>query len=213
MRRQYGRSICTFEGCTKPVHSGSLCKGHDAQVKQGRTLAALRPASRASGPRRTCEVDGCDKTRFAQGLCGMHYQRLARHGSLSKPSRSRPVLQCITPGCQRRSIARRLCERHWRGWYRETFPEKWQAANRRRAERMRANGVFVISDRDVRRMVVRFRGLCAHCAERPFQEVDHVVPLARGGRHSIGNLLPSCAACNRSKQARLLVEWRAEPSH
>lgn len=37
---------------------------------------------------------------------------------------------------------------------------------------------------------------------------DHVVPIRRGGRHSIGNLLPSCNRCNLSKAAKLLVEWR-----
>ena len=36
---------------------------------------------------------------------------------------------------------------------------------------------------------------------------DHVVPLAKGGAHSIGNLCASCADCNRTKHARALSDW------
>lgn len=38
--------------------------------------------------------------------------------------------------------------------------------------------------------------------------MDHVIPVVRGGRHAIGNILPACAACNGSKHAALLVVWR-----
>jgi len=30
--------------------------------------------------------------------------------------------------------------------------------------------------------------------------MDHVVPVARGGRSTKGNVVPSCAACNASKR-------------
>jgi 5-methylcytosine-specific restriction endonuclease McrA len=39
-------------------------------------------------------------------------------------------------------------------------------------------------------------------------EMDHVVPLSRRGRHSIGNVVLACPACNNSKGRRYLVEWR-----
>lgn len=51
-------------------------------------------------------------------------------------------------------------------------------------------------------------GACAYCgdAEGPF-EVDHVVPLARGGPNVESNLACACVPCNRSKRAHLLTEW------
>jgi 5-methylcytosine-specific restriction endonuclease McrA len=42
---------------------------------------------------------------------------------------------------------------------------------------------------------------CAYCGG-PAEHVDHVAPLARGGAHALGNLLPACADCNLEKGAR-----------
>lgn len=36
---------------------------------------------------------------------------------------------------------------------------------------------------------------------------DHVIPLARGGAHSLTNLAASCAGCNKSKNDCLPHEW------
>jgi len=51
-------------------------------------------------------------------------------------------------------------------------------------------------------------GPCVYCGDLA-EQVDHVRPLARGGREHPANLVPSCARCNRSKRARLLTEWQA----
>ncbi|UZJ23704.1 HNH endonuclease [Rhodococcus antarcticus] len=54
---------------------------------------------------------------------------------------------------------------------------------------------------------------CAYCGTRPEKlEMDHVIPVTRGGRHAIANILPSCPACNRSKFNYLLSEWRLRQS-
>jgi 5-methylcytosine-specific restriction endonuclease McrA len=36
----------------------------------------------------------------------------------------------------------------------------------------------------------------------PFENVDHVKPVAKGGAHLLANLRPSCADCNSKKRAR-----------
>jgi 5-methylcytosine-specific restriction endonuclease McrA len=38
-------------------------------------------------------------------------------------------------------------------------------------------------------------------------EVDHILPLARGGLHEWANLAPSCASCNRSKGDQDVSQW------
>jgi 5-methylcytosine-specific restriction protein A len=45
-------------------------------------------------------------------------------------------------------------------------------------------------------------GICYYC-QRKFEPgsltLDHVVPLARGGRSQAGNVVPACKPCNREK--------------
>ncbi len=46
------------------------------------------------------------------------------------------------------------------------------------------------------------RGVCYYCEKKfaPGQlTLDHVVPLARGGKSQPGNVVPACKACNREK--------------
>lgn len=93
---------------------------------------------------------------------------------------------------------------------RQANPEYHRIRDRRLASLRRARlaqaDVREVTQRDLDRLVARYRGLCAYCPE-PWSQWDHVVPLCRGGRHAIGNLLPSCRRCNYSKHHRLLVEW------
>lgn len=46
-------------------------------------------------------------------------------------------------------------------------------------------------------------GLCAYCGNKfPPRELtmDHIVPVARGGRSSKGNVAPACKSCNNEKK-------------
>ncbi|MCM2323693.1 MAG: HNH endonuclease [Oligoflexia bacterium] len=49
------------------------------------------------------------------------------------------------------------------------------------------------------------RGLCHYCGGKfaPGElTMDHVVPLARGGTSTQGNIVPACKDCNRDKKLR-----------
>jgi 5-methylcytosine-specific restriction endonuclease McrA len=55
------------------------------------------------------------------------------------------------------------------------------------------------------------QGVCHYCGQRvPPQELtlDHVVPLARGGRSSKNNCVPACKGCNNKKRDLLPMEWQ-----
>lgn len=49
--------------------------------------------------------------------------------------------------------------------------------------------------------------LCAYCGLRPYQHLDHIVPVSKGGSSNIKNLLPACGYCNRSKGDKDLAVW------
>lgn len=51
------------------------------------------------------------------------------------------------------------------------------------------------------------RVCCKYCKQPCKPTIDHVVPLAKGGRHEPGNVVPACAFCNSSKCDRLVFEW------
>lgn len=86
--------------------------------------------------------------------------------------------------------------------------ERMRAIRRKRKGQIKAQ-ICLVTDRDWRRLVARYRGCCAYCHE-PCANLqrEHVIPLSRGGRQSIGNLVPACAACNYRKRTKFLSEWR-----
>jgi len=48
---------------------------------------------------------------------------------------------------------------------------------------------------------------CRYCGAQPPEAVlvvDHVLPVARGGMHTLDNLITACETCNQGKAARLL---------
>ena len=47
------------------------------------------------------------------------------------------------------------------------------------------------------------QGICHYCQTKFLPDdltMDHVVPLARGGRSTKGNVVPCCKACNNKKK-------------
>ena len=53
-------------------------------------------------------------------------------------------------------------------------------------------------------------GLCWYCGQQvgyAALTMDHVIPLARGGRSTKDNLVPCCKDCNTKKKSSLPVEW------
>ncbi len=53
-------------------------------------------------------------------------------------------------------------------------------------------------------------GVCHYCGRHvgPAKlTMDHVVPLARGGKSTKANCVPCCKDCNTRKKTALLFEW------
>lgn len=53
-------------------------------------------------------------------------------------------------------------------------------------------------------------GTCYYCGRKVgFKNLtmDHIIPLARGGRSTKNNLVPCCKECNTKKKSSLPVEW------
>jgi 5-methylcytosine-specific restriction endonuclease McrA len=88
--------------------------------------------------------------------------------------------------------------------WRANNPEK--VAGFRAAHRARKNAAitYVISAKDLWHLK---HDSCLYCGN-PAKHLDHIIPLSRGGNHSIGNLAPACVRCNTSKNNKTIMEWR-----
>jgi len=58
------------------------------------------------------------------------------------------------------------------------------------------------------KLVNYYNGMCAYCGDRAAEHKDHIIPISRGGKDSIGNILPACRDCNLSKGNKYLFEWK-----
>lgn len=86
-------------------------------------------------------------------------------------------------------------------------PDKCRMASASRRAKKRENGVFLITEHERKRLL---SSPCAECGSTDKIQIDHIIPISRGGRHSIGNLQSLCASCNMAKSDMLLVEWRTK---
>lgn len=80
------------------------------------------------------------------------------------------------------------------------------AASRRRARLKECEGEFSIQEWD--ELVKEYGNSCAYCGCNDVKmTMDHVIPITKGGRHSMDNIVPACGICNSSKNNKLLDEW------
>ncbi len=77
-----------------------------------------------------------------------------------------------------------------------------QAIKRNRRSRESASGETVSAEQ-WKSVLDRFGGKCAKCGASESIEMDHVVPLARGGSHTPENIQPLCKSCNRRKSTSI----------
>lgn len=90
--------------------------------------------------------------------------------------------------------------------YQQANPDKWRQYTAVRRARI-GDGTQATSEH-----IKELMGeSCAYCGSCKNIEVDHVIPVARGGTHTPDNLVAACRRCNRSKGAKMLSEWSGPP--
>lgn len=110
---------------------------------------------------------------------------------------------------RRNEVARLLYQK-----IRTELPARYKASAILISNSGRFEKQYKITARDLQRMFHRQRQRCFYCGN-PFTdildlEIDHVVPAARGGKNSIGNLVMACRPCNRHKSTKTIMELRTK---
>jgi 5-methylcytosine-specific restriction endonuclease McrA len=95
--------------------------------------------------------------------------------------------------------------------YQRVYMVKWRAENRERDNLLKARY------RHARRaagelppvdtLLALLKRPCAYCSGLAV-EIDHVIPVSKGGSNALENLAPACRGCNASKRNRTPEEWR-----
>lgn len=100
--------------------------------------------------------------------------------------------------------------------WRKANPEKVKILakvrdSNRRARLAAAEGTFTAAE--IRAQFDYQQATCAYCGTSLARgyHVEHVEPIARGGRNDMSNILLACSPCNLSKGAKTLEEWTNRP--
>lgn len=85
-------------------------------------------------------------------------------------------------------------------WYNLEFDKAVHAKERKKAQELKASQWW---------KNILGKGLCHYCGKKFTAKeltMDHIVPIARGGKSTKGNVVPSCRACNQKKKLATPVE-------
>ena len=94
--------------------------------------------------------------------------------------------------------------------------EKWKNANKEKwdASRIKALHKRRLLKGQQSKMIpvkniIRLRNQpCHYCGSTKIIQLDHVIPISRGGSDSEGNLVSACRTCNLSKGFKFVMEWK-----
>ncbi|WP_406710420.1 HNH endonuclease signature motif containing protein [Trueperella pyogenes] len=116
----------------------------------------------------------------------------------------KPKRPCSQPGCPELTD-HRFCPAHVRA-----EDERYRTYQRDPAINKRYDHRW----HKIRNAYIAKHPLCEHCQVTgrvtPAAEVDHIVPLERGGTHDETNLQALCKPCHSSKTAREDERWRKD---
>lgn len=150
---------------------------------------------------RMCETPGCERAYLARGMCSKCYNTDYRRRHPDKVRAKNAKWRAAN------TEAARAANREWRERnkdYDRNRTREWWRTSTRRAIR---SGSAPFTAEQLSQRVEYYGGKCWICKEAPYEHLDHVKPLNKGGPHILANLRPACAKCNLSKSDK----WPFKP--
>lgn len=209
---------CSVDGCGRAAKTVGLCGGH--YTRWNRTgnsgSAEIRPIRAKAEPGSTCAVSGCGRATRSLGWCHSHYSRWQRSGDIrpdepiAVPLAEQPQKSCVIGGCARPYYGKSWCFVHYQRWWRHGNPVAQQPFRilnlRGKGARARHRDMMAKTTKSDRRIARAYRQAiskdpCIYCGG-PSSHGDHYYPVSRGGTYLWWALVPACAKCNQTKNAR-----------
>lgn len=216
---------CSVDGCTDMPHGLGMCRLHYRQSQP------RRPDRLEQG---TCDFCGATYMRSAYGgyknVYGKGCSQLCRtrlqHGwSEQLPPDHWALIygatcEWVAPESKQTIYQSRRCDEcnvvivqpsyQSRALYCSERCRDRIHRRRRRAREHNAPGEFRYVE--VMRVYLKQGKVCAYC-EQPIvglPDPEHVLPLSRGGRNDMTNIVAACRACNTDKGDLTLTEWAVD---
>jgi 5-methylcytosine-specific restriction endonuclease McrA len=223
---------CTKCRVEKPVESFWRDRTRsDGRFPQFNACASDRPVDRDARQRRAAEWRKKNPERAKEGVRRWKQQNQARVSAAEAERYRRDAARLKEKArtyyaANREAVSERLArpevrerrrnyqrlwrERnrsYWKKW-RDANPEKALALVHRRLARLRdAAGADYTTPEKIRDRI-RFHGHRCYYCKGPYEAIDHRIPLARGGPHLPGNIVPACKSCNSRKNTKTEREFK-----
>jgi len=143
--------------------------------------------------------------------------KLEKYGTLSLESREsvarrvekskKEKVLCSIDGCKNYSRNRKMCAAHYiKNYYLKTPEgiETYRLNNQKRRHADRETKVLLKCELQFLR---KLQTECAKCGKNGDLTIDHHVPLSRGGRLCVDNVVLLCQSCNSKKHGKLPEEF------
>jgi 5-methylcytosine-specific restriction endonuclease McrA len=203
------KGTCSVADCERDVRARGLCANH---YQEKRRNGEIEVSKKEKQPE-TCRVEGCTNKARAYQMCIKHFTRVRRHGDVEISKCVRYKGDCVVCG-ERKARTRQMCTRCYEKWMRDNVPEyrnkKVNKAHRRRAR---------IEEREYEnftstQILEKSNGLCGICgkpidpkARKPdfnCLSLDHIIPISKGGTHTLANVQAAHLICNIAKGNKLV---------
>lgn len=190
-------------------------KGADADGRKCRCRDCSNGLSKQSRARRDVShitekcCTRCGETKPISEFTPQRYKETGHvYGYLSRCKPCASHVHCTDP----RALAYRKQNMHKIS----ARAARWQAANperkrmhaRMRIHRKRVQGGEKITLAQVQGILDAQKGKCFYCRKKLDEyHIDHFIPLAKGGKHALSNLVVACPNCNARKHAKDPLEF------
>lgn len=169
----------------------------NAQLAAERAIvrAAKRVAWLAEPPPETMDCTRCGE---AKRLVDFGVDRRARFGRvrICKACKAQAANDYVAADeTRRRAVIDRAAT------WAKAHPEVGRATVLRRRARLRGATIGAFGPKEIDQRMAMFGHRCWIC-RGPYEQVDHVKPVSKGGAHMLCNLRPICGDCNLRKSGR-----------
>jgi len=173
------------------------------------------------GPCVSCGSSDSRTGKFVRKMCANCYRVYSYNQS--HPKQQGYCIDCGVNIETKRKITKcKRCLSCYRKWKRKTDPaylererkklkayastERGKETARGCVRRRRARQAQVehpLTSQEWQVVLKKYDYKCVYCGSKKRIEMDHIVPLSKGGKHSIQNVLPACRSCNAEKNNKL----------